>query len=182
MHQGSFLSFFMLSCNGRVSTACADTPLEVHPALESGWVFLELWTLPPPRWSPPCYTPDSKGQRLHLWTEGAWSRRGVKPMARCEGGRKAKVNTFNSRLKLLIPAYLYTINYVCLMCGGQLGLSFPCTQVFALPTVCPEKRPPPTHTHMYKNTHTLPNVSFSFRLCHLHWFSICFLLAADHQL
>lgn len=87
-------------------------------------------------------------------------------------GGQTKVNTFNSRLKLLIPAHLCTINKV--LGGGverQLGLSSPISWVFAL-----RQSQPPSRTT------APPNASFSFCVCHLHWFSICFPWPLHHHL
>lgn len=93
-------------------------------------------------------------------------------------GRQAKVNTFNSRLKLLIPAHLCTINKVWGGWWKTAGTKFPLRlSVRTLRCLPWEGCSPPTPPHP-----TPPNASFSFRRCHLHWFSICFPLAADHQL
>lgn len=89
---------------------------------------------------PSHFMSDSSGQWLHVEAEGAWSEK-----EKVNGqvwGRQAEVNTFNSRLKLLIPAYLCTINKVCGEVGGcvrQLGLSFARARAFAPCTLCPER-------------------------------------------
>lgn len=110
-----------------------------------------------------------KGEKVNSQVRRRW---------KTKGERQAKLNTFDSRLKLLIPAYLYTINKDWE--GGQKTAGTkpsPLVLRSVHPPLCALRglHSPTTNT----NT---PNASFSFRRCHLHWFSICFSLAVDHQL
>lgn len=72
---------------------------------------------------PPHWTSDSRGQWLHQYTEGVQSKKGKVNGQVWE--RQAKVNTFNSRLKLLISAHLCTINKVWGGVWKTAGTKFP---------------------------------------------------------